>query len=152
MVSCYALCSPGYDSEKMELETIFFNGSNYQGNIHGFSMNHGIIYTERPQEIGRRQTSNAPNSLSEDSLIVSVKRASELTQNNRTVRPFTMMLLKTYRRMGIMSNNDLHLTLCRTRDDKDLKTLFINKFDEVSGSYGIIIQDSHLGLISMIEI
>ena len=36
-----------------------------------------------------------------------------------------------------MSNNDLHLTLYRTRDDQDLETRFMNEFDEVSGGYGI---------------
>ena len=58
-------------------------------------------------------------------------------QNDRTFRPFARMLVKIYRKMGIMSNNDLHLILYRTRDDPDLEVRFVNEFDEASGGYGI---------------
>lgn len=85
----------------------------------------------------RRPTSNTRNNLSQESLVVSAKRASKFMQNDRTFRPFARMLVKIYRKMGIMSNNDLHLILYRTRDDPDLEVRFVNEFDEASGGYGI---------------
>ena len=42
--------------------------------------------------------------------------------------------------MGIMSNDDLHLTFCRTREDHDLETRFMNKFDEASRGYSITVK------------
>ena len=123
--------------DRMELEAKFFTGSDFRGNNHGFNMNSGMIYPEQTQKIRRRSTSNGLNNLSVESLVVSAKRVSELMQNEETDRSLTRMLVRTYRRMGIMSNNDLHLTLCRTRDDENLEKWFMNDFDEASGGYGI---------------
>ena len=43
----------------------------------------------------------------------------------------------TAKRMGIVSNSNLHLTLYRARDDPDLEVRFVNKFDKASGGYGL---------------
>ena len=48
----------------MDLEMIFYTGSDYRGNIHGFDMNPGIIRPEQARELARRAFSDAPNILS----------------------------------------------------------------------------------------
>ena len=121
--------NPPMMSDRMDLKTVFFASSDYQGNNHGFNMNPGRIYPEQAQEIARRPTSNAPKNLSEESLVMSAKRASELMQNVGTIRPFARMLVKIYKRMGISSNHDLHFTLRGTRDNKDLEDQFVNQFN-----------------------
>ena len=65
-----AMCSvhPPIMSDRMELETMFFAGSNFKRNKHGFNINHRMIYPEQVGEIRRRLTSNAPSNLSEESL------------------------------------------------------------------------------------
>ena len=65
----------------MDLEMEFYTASKYGGNIHGFNINPGFIRPEKAQELARRPTSDAPNILDTESLVVSVKRASELLQN-----------------------------------------------------------------------
>ena len=136
---CHAMRSrhPPMMLDKMDLEMVFSTSSNYRGNNHGFDMNPGRIYPERAQEISRRPTSNAPNNLSEESLVVSTKRASELIQNVGTIRPFARILVRTYKKMGILSNHDLFLTLRATRDNEDLEDQFVNQFNEASDRYGI---------------
>ena len=74
----------------------------------------------------RRSTSNAPNILSPDILVVAVKRVSEVINNDIAVRPYTMMVLKTYSKMGIVNNDDLHITLSRKRHDLGLEAPFVN--------------------------
>ena len=100
-------------------------------------MNPGMINSKQAREIRRRPTSNAPSNLSEESLVVSMKRASEPVQNDGTARSFARMLVRTYKRMGILSNNDLHLTLCKTRDNENLEGRFMDQFNEASGGCGI---------------
>ena len=95
-------------------------------------MNPGTIRLERVRELARRRFSDAPNNLCAESLIVSAKRASELLQNVGNIRPFARMILRTYQRMHIVSNHDLFLTLCPTRDSKDLETSFIHQFRAAS--------------------
>ena len=119
-------------SDRMDPEMVFFTASDYRGNIHGFDMNPGTIHPERAQDLARRSTSNAPNNLSAESLIVSAKRASELMQNVGDIRPFAKMLLRTYQRMHIVSNHDLFLTLRPTRDNKDLEESFVRQFSAAS--------------------
>ena len=65
----------------MDLEMEFYAANKYGGNIHVFNTNPGFIRPEKAQELARRPTSNAPCILSTKSLVVSVKRASELLQN-----------------------------------------------------------------------
>ena len=60
------------------------------------------------------------------------KRASELLQNVGMIRPFARMVLRTYERMNIVSNHDLYLTLCPTRDSKDMEQSFIHQFRAAS--------------------
>ena len=103
--------------DKIDLEAELFTGSNYRGNVHGFNINPGEIYPEQVREIRSIATLNAPNILSLESLVVLVKRVSELINNDRSVRPYTTMVLKTYSKMGIVNNNDLHIILSRTRND-----------------------------------
>lgn len=122
-------------SKKIELEAKLFTGSDYQGNIHGYNPNPGKIYPEQAREMKKGSTLNAPNNLSSESLVVLAKRASELMDNNRSVRPYTTMLLKTYSKMGIVSNNDLYVILNKTRDDLELKAIFMNQFKEISGGF-----------------
>ena len=74
-------------------------------------MNPSLIRPEKVQELTRRFTSDAPNILDEESLAVSVKRASELLQPVGMIRPFAWMVLRTYERMRIVNNHDLDLTL-----------------------------------------
>ena len=69
---------PPMISNKLELETIFFTGSDFRGNVQGFNINPGMIYLEQAGEIRRRSTSNLPSNLSEESLVVLAKRAGEL--------------------------------------------------------------------------
>ena len=83
----------------------------------------------------RRATSDAPNILSPESLLVSVKRVSELLNNNRSIKPYTTMLLKTYGKMGSVNNNDLHITLSRMRNYLELEARFVNQFKEASGGF-----------------
>ena len=125
-------CHPPMTSDRMDLEMVFFSGSNYRGNIHGFDMNPGTIHPERARKLARRQTSNAPNNRSGESLVVSAKRASELMQNVGDIRPFARILLRTYQRMNIMSNHDLFLTLRATRVNEDLEELFVRRFSAAS--------------------
>ena len=124
---------PPMPSDRMDLEMVFFTASDYGGNIHGFDMNPGTFCPERARELARRLTSNAPNNLSAESLIMSAKRASErLVQNVGDIRPFAKMLLRTYQRMNIVSNHDLFLTLCPTRDNKELEGSCIRQFSAAS--------------------
>ena len=122
-------------SDKLDLEAKFFTGSDWRGNTHGFSMNPGEKYPEQTREMRRRGTSNAPNILSLESLVVVVKRVSEVINNDRVVRPYITMVLKTYSKMGIVNNNDLHITLKRTRHDVELEAIFVNQFREESRGY-----------------
>ena len=124
----HAMCSchPPMMSDRMELVAVFFTASNFRGNNHGFNMNPGRIYPERAQGIRRRPTSNVPSNLSETSLVVSVKRASELMQYVGAIKLFARMLMRTYQRMGIVSNHDLFLALRMTRDNEDLEDQFVN--------------------------
>ena len=80
-------------SDRMDPEMVFFTASDYRGNINGFDMNPRTFYPERALELTRIPTSNVPNNLSAESLIVSAKRASELMQNVGDIRPFAKMLL-----------------------------------------------------------
>ena len=91
----------------MNLEMEFYTASKYGGNIHGFDINPGFIRPEKARELARRPTSDAPNILDTESLVVSVKRASELLQNVGMIRPFARMVLRTYERMDIVNNHDL---------------------------------------------
>ena len=128
-------CHPPMMSDRMDLEMVFFTDSDYRGNIHVFDMNSGTIHLERARELARRQTSNAPNNLSGENLIVSGKRASEPMQNVGAIRPFARMLLRTYQRMNIVSNHDLFLTLREIRDNEDLEDQFVRQFKAASNNY-----------------
>ena len=59
---------------------------------------------------------------------MSVKRTSELLQNVGMIRPFARMVLRTYGRINIINNHNLYLTLCPTRDSKDMEPSFIHQF------------------------
>ena len=85
----------------------------------------------------RRATSIALNILSPESLAVSVKRVSELMNTDRSARPYTTMVLKTYSTIGIVNNNDLYITLSRTRNDLELEARFVNQFRETSGGFDL---------------
>ena len=115
-------------SEMVDLEIEFFTASKYGGNIHGFNMNPGSIRPEKVQELARRPTSDAPNILDTESLVVLVKRASELLQTVGMIRPFARMVLRTYKGMEIANNHELDLTLRPTRDNEDTEQLFIQQF------------------------
>ena len=95
-------------------------------------MNPGIIRPERARELANRPSSDALNILSAKRLVVSAKRASELLQNVGMIRLFAKMVLRTYERMHIVSNHNLYLTLCPTRDNKDMEQSFIHQFRVVS--------------------
>ena len=95
----------------MVLEMEFFIASRCGGNIHRFNMNPGFILPEKVQELGRRSTSDAPNILDKESLVVSVKRARELLQPVGMIRPFARIVLRTYKGMEIANNHKLALTL-----------------------------------------
>ena len=91
-------------------------------------MNPGSIRTEKVRELARRPISDAPNILDTESLVVSVKRASELLQTVGMIRPFARMVLRTYERMKIANNHELNLTLRPTRDNEDMEQSFIRQF------------------------
>ena len=114
--------------EMMDLEMKFFTASRCGGNIHGFNMNPGFIRPEKVRELARRPTSDAPNILDKESLVVLVKRASELLQLVGVIRPFARMVLRTYKGMKITNNHKLDLTLRPTRDNEDTEQLFIQQF------------------------
>ena len=115
-------------TEMMDLEMEFFTASKCRGITHGFNMNPNHVRPERLREIARRPTSDAPSILDEESLVVSVKRASELLQPVGMIRPFARMVLRTYERMEIVNNHDLHLTLRSTRDNSVLEREFAQQF------------------------
>ena len=85
----------------------------------------------------RRATSDAPNILSPESLVVVVKRVSEIINNDSVVKPYVTLVLKTFSNMGIVNNNDLNITLKRTRNDVNLEANFVDQFNEESGGYGM---------------
>ena len=91
-------------SEKIELETEFFTGRNFPRNNLGFNPDPKKLHPVVAREIKRRPTSTAPRNISPESLVVTVKRVSELLNNNKA---YTTMILKTYSKMGITRNNDL---------------------------------------------
>ena len=86
-------------SEMLDLEREFFTASKYRGLSHGFNMNPNYVCPESSRERARRPTSDAPNKLHADSLVVSVKRACELLQPVGMIRPFARMVLRTYEGM-----------------------------------------------------
>mmetsp|Transcript_50989 Transcript_50989/g.57767 ORF Transcript_50989/g.57767 Transcript_50989/m.57767 type:complete len:93 (+) Transcript_50989:753-1031(+) len=47
------------------------------------------------------------------------------------------MVLKTYSKMDITSNNDLYVALNRTRDRLELAAVFVNHFKETSGGFNL---------------
>ena len=95
----------------MDLEMEFFTASKCGGVIHGFNMNPSRIRPEKLQELAERSTSDAPNILDEESLAVSVKRASEFLQPVEMTWPFAWMVLRTYKEMKIVNSHDLDLNL-----------------------------------------
>ena len=100
-------------------------------------MNPGKIYPERAREMRRRATSDAPNILSLESLVVVVKRVSEIINNDSVVKPYITLVLKTFSNMGIVNNNDLNITLKRTRNDVNLEANFVDQFNEESGGFSM---------------
>ena len=116
----------------MDLEMEFFTASRCRGIIHGSNMNPSRIHPEKLRELARRSTSNAPLILDKESLVVSVKRASELLQPVGMIRPFAWMVLRTYKEMKIINNHDLDLTLRPTRNDAVLERRFIQQFQDHS--------------------
>ena len=76
-------------------------------------MNPGEKYPERTREMRRRSTLDAPNILSPKSLVVVVKRVSEVINNVSVVNPYITLVLKTFSNIGIMNNNGLNITLKR---------------------------------------
>ena len=64
------------------------------------------VYPEVAREIKRRPTSNAPSNLSPESLIVTVKRVSELLNNDQA---YITMILDTHGKVGINSNHNLYV-------------------------------------------
>mmetsp|Transcript_7625 Transcript_7625/g.8207 ORF Transcript_7625/g.8207 Transcript_7625/m.8207 type:complete len:88 (+) Transcript_7625:242-505(+) len=81
--------------DKLDLEAKFFTGSDWRGNNHGFSMNTGERYPEQMRKMRRRATSDAPNILSPESLVVVVKRVSEIINNVSVVNPYVTLVLQT---------------------------------------------------------
>ena len=100
-------------------------------------MNTGERYPEQMREMRRRATSDAPNILSSESLVVAVKRVSEIINNLSVVNPYVTLVLQIFRNMGIVNNNDLNITLKRTRNDVDLEANFVDQFNEESGGFGM---------------
>ena len=86
--------------EKMELEGVYFCGSDFSGNTLGFNPHAGTIYPEVGREKARRLTSNAPSNRSPASLQVVVKRVSLLLNKPDD---FTPLVLHTFGRMEIYS-------------------------------------------------
>ena len=68
--------------KKMELEGVYFTGSDFTGNTLGFNPDAGIVYLETAREMARRPMSNAPSNRSLASLQVVVKRVSLLLNKN----------------------------------------------------------------------
>ena len=119
-------------NEMMDLEMEFFTANRCGGIIRGFNMNPGVIRPEKVQELAGRFISDAPNILDEESLAVSVKRASELLQPVGMIRPFTRMVLRMYESMEMVSNHDLDLTLRPTMNDAELELAFLQRLQDHS--------------------
>ena len=95
-------------SGKTELEAEFFTGSNFPGDNLGFNPDPKKVQ----QKMKRRPASTAPSNICLKSLVVMMNRVSELLNNNKA---YTTMVLKTYSKMGIMSNNDVYVALNKTQ-------------------------------------
>ena len=60
--------------EKVELEFVYFTGSNMGANIQGYNPDARMLRAEAAREEARRLTSNVPSNLTQYSLNVVVKR------------------------------------------------------------------------------
>ena len=121
-------------SEKMELEAEFFAGTNFPKNNFGYNPDPGKVHPVVAREMKRRPTSTAPSNISPGSLKVTMKRVSELMNNNKA---YTTMVLKTYSKMGITSNNDLYVALNKTRDSPELAAVFVKQFKEARVGFNL---------------
>ena len=121
-------------SEKMELEGIFFTNSDFSGNTLGFNPEPRRVYPEVAREMKRIPTSNVPINLSPESLIVTVKRVSEMLNNNQA---YITMILDMYGKMGIKSNHSWCGALHKTRDSKELAEAFKKRFKEASRDFNL---------------
>ena len=64
--------------EKLDVEILYFSGSDFSENNMGFNMNSGRIYPEVASERARIPTSNAPANTTEISLEVVIRRVALL--------------------------------------------------------------------------
>ena len=113
-------------TEKMEDEGVYFTGSDWPGNIHGFNPNPGRVVPAAAREMLRRPTSNAPDHKSRESLGVLVRRISELlkSEDNFGVRSgnrtYVDLVIDTFIKLGIDSNHDVNVALFDTRNTLNL--------------------------------
>ena len=107
--------------EKMELESVYFTGSNFTGNTFGFNPGTGIVYPEVVREMARRSTLNAPSNQSLAGLQVVVKRVSLLLNKDDN---FTPLVLRTFGRTETHSCRQLYEALGDTRDNRTLAAAF----------------------------
>ena len=117
--------------QKAELEVEFFTGNDFPGNICGFNPNPEKVHPTILREKKRRPTSNALDKEGKESLEVAAGRVSELLTKEQS---HTELVLKSFVKMNIKSNHDLHIVLNNTRNSPQLVETFMDHFKEMSGS------------------
>ena len=88
------------------------------------------MYPAVSKEKKRRPISNAPDNESKESLEVVVRRVSELLTKEES---HTELVLESFIKKDIKSNQDLNVALNNTRDSPQLAEAFMERFKKVSG-------------------
>ena len=115
---------------RIELEHIYFCGSNFIGNNLGYNPNVSLVYPVVTRKMARRSTSKAPSNQGPASLEVVVKRVSLLLDKPCDLTP---LILHTLVRMDIHSCCQLYQALRATQDNQELARAFKTEFEEASG-------------------
>ena len=121
-------------NEKLELEAMFFTASDFPGNNCGYNLNPGRVHPAVTREMKRRPTSTAPSNRSTESLEVTVKRVSDLLDNDQA---HTAMVLKNLSKMNIKCNNDLYVAVNNIRDSPERAASFVKRFKDASQGFNL---------------